>query len=156
MGTAGAVNPERSLTNPTAARIVSARRAVLLAPAVSPWAFSWDFARMIGLPAERVPGMVARTEELVGAKADGLNAAEAVRGLETLAHIAHDPEALDVPFEHSATLAAAWTGSVLVPRPGLGHRKILRDPATIAAGVEFVSTRSGLTDPAPSVTLAVR
>ena len=137
-------------------RLLSARRAVLLAPAVSPWAFSWDFARMIGLPAERVPGMVARTEELVGAKADGLNAAEAVSGLETPAHIAHDPEDLDVPFEHSTALAAAWQGSVLVPRPGLGHRKILRDPETIRAAVDFVSVRSGLTDPAAPITLAAR
>jgi pimeloyl-ACP methyl ester carboxylesterase len=120
-------------------RLVTAQRAVLLAPAVSPWAFSWDFARMIGLPSERVPGMVARTEELVGAKADGLNAAEAVRGLEIPVHIAHDPEDLDVPFEHSTTLAAAWPGAKLATRAGLGHRKILRDPVTIAAAVGFVA-----------------
>ena len=124
-------------------RLLAARRAVLLAPAVSPWAFSWDFAQMIGLPRERVPGMVARTEELVGAKADGLDAAETVRGLETPVHIAHDPEDLDVPFDHSTALAAAWQGSVLIPRPGLGHRKILKDPATIGAAVEFISARAG-------------
>lgn len=119
-------------------RLITARRAVLLAPAVSPWAFSWDFAQMIGLPRERVPGMVARTEELVGATADGLDAAEAVRGLETPVHLAHDPEDLDVPFAHSTTLAEAWRGSVLVPRPGLGHRKILKDPVTIAGAVAFL------------------
>ena len=119
-------------------RLLSARKAVLLAPAVSPWDFSWDFAQMIGLPEERVPGMVARTEELVGAKADGLNAAEAVRDLQTPVHIAHDPEDLDVPFKHSSMLAAAWKDSELVPRPGLGHRKLLKDPATIAAAVAFV------------------
>ena len=122
-------------------RLVAAPKAVLLSPAVSPWAFSWDFAQMIGLPVERVPGMVARTEELVGAKADGLDAAEAVRGLATKVHIAHDPEDLDVPFAHSTALAAAWQDSVLVPRPGLGHRKILKDPATIAAAVAFVGGR---------------
>lgn len=137
-------------------RLLSAQRAVLLAPAVSPWAFSWDFAQMIGLPRERVPGMVARTEELVGAKADGLNAAEAVRGLPTPVHIAHDPEDLEVPFDHSTALAAAWEGSVLVPRPGLGHRKILKDPATIRSAVEFVSERSPLTAPHSPVTLGAR
>lgn len=136
--------------------LVTAERAVLLAPAVSPWAFSWHFARIIGLPAARVPGMVARTEQLVGAKADSLNAAEAVRGLWTPVHIAHDPEDLDVPFEHSTTLAAAWQGAVLAPRPGLGHRKILKDPATVAAAVNFVSGRSGLTAPATPVTLGAR
>jgi pimeloyl-ACP methyl ester carboxylesterase len=119
-------------------RLLAAKKGVLIAPAVSPWAFSWDFARMIGLPRERVPGMVARTEELVGAKADGLDAAEAVRGLVTPVHIAHDPEDLDVPFEHSTRLAAAWRDSVLIPRPGLGHRKILKDGETIQGVVEFV------------------
>lgn len=119
-------------------RLLAANRAVLIAPAVSPWDFSWDFAQMIGLPEARVPGMVARTEELVGAKADGLNAAEAVRGLGTPVHIAHDPEDLDVPFRHSSMLAAAWKDSELVPRPGLGHRKILKDPATIGAAVGFI------------------
>ena len=86
--------------------------------------------------------MVARTEELVGAKADGLNAAEAVRGLETPAYISHDPEDLDVPFEHSTSLAAAWPGSVLIPRPGLGHRKILKDAESIRAAVGFVAAGS--------------
>jgi pimeloyl-ACP methyl ester carboxylesterase len=119
-------------------RIISAKRVALLAPALSPWAFSWHFARIIGLPATRVPGMVARTEELVGAKADSLNAAEAVWGLDVPATLFHDPEDLDVPFEHSATLAAAWVGSTLVSLPGLGHRKILRDPTTITRVVEFI------------------
>ena len=131
--------------------ILAAQRAVLLAPAVSPWEFSWDFAKMIGLPAERVPGMVARTEELVGAKADGLNAADAVRELATPVHIAHDPEDLDVPFAHSTALAAAWPGSTLVPRPALGHRKILKDPATIGAAVEFVTARGLTRSAAPAI-----
>ena len=136
--------------------LVTAERAVLLAPAVSPWAFSWHFARIIGLPKARVPGMLARTEEMVGAKADSLNAAEAVRGLRTPVHIVHDPEDLDVPFEHSTQLAAAWHGAELAPRAGLGHRKLLKDPATISAAVAFVSGRSRLTEPAAPVTLGAR
>lgn len=128
-------------------RLLKVKRAALLAPAVSPWDFSWDFARMIGLPAERVPGMVARTEERVGAKADALNAAEAVRSLETPVYIVHDPEDLDVPFEHSRKLATAWAGATLIPRPDLGHRKILKDAETIRGVVGFV--RGGV---APTVT----
>ena len=118
--------------------ILSARRAALVAPALSPWAFSWHFARMIGLPAERVPGMLARTEELVGAKADTLNAGAAVAGLDLPAYLVHDPEDLDVPFDHATRLASAWPGATLVARPGLGHRKILKDPATVAGIAGFV------------------
>ena len=118
--------------------VVTAQRAVLLAPALSPWAFFWHFAQVIGLPTARVPGMVARTEEIVGRKADSLNAAEAVRGLEIPAYFVHDPDDLDVPFEHGQALAAAWKGAEFVSRPGVGHRRILRDAETVAGVVGFV------------------
>lgn len=119
--------------------LLTADRAVLVAPALSPWAFSWHFAQMIGLPADRVPGMVAVTERLVGASADSLNAAEAVAKLDLPAYIAHDPRDLDVPFDHSTGLAAAWKGATLVPRPGLGHRRILKDPETLRGVMRFVT-----------------
>jgi pimeloyl-ACP methyl ester carboxylesterase len=120
-------------------RMLTAQRAVLLAPALSPWAFSWHFAEAIGLPKARVPGMVARTEEIVGKKADSLDAARSVRGLDTPAYITHDPEDLDVPFDHGQALAAAWPGAEFVARPGVGHRRILKDPETVAEVVEFVT-----------------
>jgi pimeloyl-ACP methyl ester carboxylesterase len=94
---------------------------------------------MIGLPRERVPGMVARTEEIVGRKADSLDAAKAVQGLPTPVRIIHDPEDLDVPFEHGQALAAAWPGAEFVARPGVGHRRILKDPETVREVVGFVA-----------------
>ena len=118
--------------------LISARRAVLLAPGLSPWAFARDFAKIIALPEARVPGMVRRTEELVGRKADTLDVAATVTGLATPGLIAHAPEDADVPYAHSEAIAAAWPNARLVSRPGLGHRKILRDPETIARAVEFV------------------
>ncbi|HET7042199.1 MAG TPA: hypothetical protein VFI13_09265, partial [Gemmatimonadales bacterium] len=123
--------------------LLTARRAALVAPALSPWLFSWHFARMIGLPKTRVPGMIARTELLVGATADTLDAGAAVRHLATPAYLVHDPEDLDVPFEHATGLAAAWPGATLVPRPGLGHRRILQDAETVAGVVGFVGGKLG-------------
>jgi pimeloyl-ACP methyl ester carboxylesterase len=120
---------------------VTAERAVLLAPALSPWAFSWHFANAIGLPRARVPGMVARTEEIVGQKADSLDAAKAVQGLELPVYITHDPEDLDVPFDHGQALAAAWPGAQFLARPGVGHRRILKDPETVEGVVGFVTGR---------------
>lgn len=122
--------------------LMTARRAVLLAPGRSPWEFSRDFARIIGLPEARVPGMVRRTEEIVGRKADSLDAATAVAGLTLPALIAHDPGDADVPYAHGEAIAAAWRGSTLLPRPGLGHRRILKDPDTIAAATAFVGRTS--------------
>jgi pimeloyl-ACP methyl ester carboxylesterase len=119
-------------------RLVTPKRAVLVAPGVSPWAFSVDFARLVGLPAARVAGMVAVTEGLVGAKAHELNAAEAVRQSGVPAYIVHDPADLDVPYAHATELSAAWQGSTLLPRPGLGHRKILKDAETARGVIGWV------------------
>ena len=41
-----------------------------------------------------------------------------------------------------ADVGDAWSGSRLVPRPSLGHKRILRDPGTIAAAVEFARRHS--------------
>lgn len=122
--------------------LLRAKRAALVAPALSPWTFAWHFARLIGLPAARVPGMVTRTEELVGAMAESLDAGAAVASLDIPAYLVHDPDDLDVPFEHSTGLAMAWPGATLVARPGLGHRRILRDPETVAGIVGFMGGKS--------------
>ncbi|MEP6744153.1 MAG: alpha/beta hydrolase [Gemmatimonadota bacterium] len=119
-------------------RLITAKRAVLLAPALSPWSFSYHFARIIGLAQELVPGMVRRTEQLVGRSADSLSAVEAVKELDMPGYLVHDPEDLDVPFEHSTTIAAAWKGARLVTRTGLGHRGILKDAATISGILKFI------------------
>jgi pimeloyl-ACP methyl ester carboxylesterase len=119
--------------------ILSARRAALLAPAASPWDFSYHFAEVIGLPRPRVAGMVARTEQLVGAKADTLDAVEAVRTLGTPALLVHDPDDPDVPFGHSTKLAEAWPGATLIPAPGVGHRRILKHPGTVARIRNFIA-----------------
>lgn len=120
---------------------VHAERAALVAPGLSPWEFSRIFAETIGLPAARIPGMVTQTERIVGGRAEDFDPARAVSQLATPALFLHDPDDLDVPFQHSQALSAAWPGSQLIARPGLGHRKILRDPDTIARIVEFIAPK---------------
>ena len=47
------------------------------------------------------------------------------------------PDGREVPFEFSAKISDAWTGSRLIEAPSLGHKRILRDPGVIARAVDF-------------------
>lgn len=115
-----------------------ARGAVLLAPPAGPRYFIERVRSYLGLPEERVDGMVRRVTERVGRDIAFFDASRAARALTTPALILHDPDDPEVPWEHGAAIAEAWAGSRLLPRDGLGHYRILDDPHTIAAVVDFV------------------
>lgn len=118
---------------------VSARGAVLLAPALGPAEFVERFAGMIGLPAERAAGMERRLADRVGRNIASLDARRAARSLAIPALVLHDPRDREVPWEHARAIADAWAGSRLVSREGRGHRRILADAETIASVVDFVA-----------------
>ena len=120
------------------------RGAVLFSPAPGPAYYVERFSRTIGLPRDRAVGMMRLVVERVGRPVESLDALVAARSTDVPAVIFHDPADREVPFEFSARMASAWTGSRLVPAPALGHKRILRDPETIGAAVEFarsVTTR---------------
>jgi len=50
----------------------------------------------------------------------------------------HDDEDLDVPWEDGASIARAAKDANLVRTSGLGHRRIIRDPAVIRQAVDFM------------------
>lgn len=54
--------------------------------------------------------------------------------------IMHDEDDQDVPCEQAHLLHPHWPGSELSLTQGLGHRRILRDEATIARIVDFVQS----------------
>ena len=54
--------------------------------------------------------------------------------------IVHDPEDREVPWAHGAEIANAWIGSRLLPAEGLGHTRLLRDPAILATAMEFITS----------------
>lgn len=119
-----------------------ARGAVLLAPAPGPAYFADRFARTVGLPAERASGMLRRVVERVGRSVESLDAITAAHDACVPALIFHDPADREVPWKYAAAMRDAWRGSRLVPAPALGHRRILRDPSTIEAAVEFARALS--------------
>jgi pimeloyl-ACP methyl ester carboxylesterase len=114
--------------------------AVLFSPAPGPAYYVERFARTVGLPAARTMGMMRLVVERVGRSVESLDALVAARDARVPALILHDPADREVPFAFAQQMSATWTGSRLVERPSLGHKRILRDPGSIAAAVDF--TRS--------------
>ena len=113
------------------------RGAVLVSPAPGPAYYIDRFSRAVGLPPERREGMVRRLVKRVGRPIESLDAIAAAQNAEVPALILHDPEDREVPWRFASQMADAWPGSRLVAAPSLGHKRILRDGATIAAAVQF-------------------
>jgi pimeloyl-ACP methyl ester carboxylesterase len=53
--------------------------------------------------------------------------------------VIHDADDASVPWQQGEMIAAAWPGARLMKTQGLGHGRILRDPAVVEAAVAFIS-----------------
>lgn len=117
---------------------IVARRAVLIAPAADPDAATTRFARKVGL----VDGIVRRIqrhlEVQTGVTVRELTAHVRVRSLATPALVIHDLDDPEVPWEEGESYARHWPGARLLSTEGLGHSRIVNDPATIGAGLRFL------------------
>jgi pimeloyl-ACP methyl ester carboxylesterase len=61
-----------------------------------------------------------------------------VRTLSMPALVIHDDMDTDIPWKDARAVADAWPGAEFMLTHGLGHRRILRDPAVITAITEFI------------------
>jgi pimeloyl-ACP methyl ester carboxylesterase len=121
-------------------------RVVLVAPPAESPMFARGFGRAIGLSAPRIEGMVERIRVAVGGDLAALDARRLAGQLTTPALVVHDPADPEVPFAHAEEIAAAWPGARLHTVSGLGHHRLLRDPAVVQLAVDFVRGR----EPAPA------
>jgi pimeloyl-ACP methyl ester carboxylesterase len=131
-------------------RGLEVERVVLVAPPADPPGYARGFGRAIGLPQARIDGMLERIRVLVGGDLQSIDGRRLATEMRVPALILHDRGDPEVPFAHGEAIAAAWPGARLEGVEGLGHNRILRDPAVIARAVEFV--RAG--NPAASGTNA--
>jgi pimeloyl-ACP methyl ester carboxylesterase len=98
------------------------------------------FAAMMGLP-RRVEALLYGTVAAkVGRSAEELDLLEMAGGLTIPTLLFHDVDDAEVPYQDALALAAAWPAATLRTVTGLGHRRILRDPAVVAEAVAFVTT----------------
>lgn len=115
-----------------------ARRAVLIAPAADPDATTARFARRVGLVGGIVPRIQRCLEVQTGVSVRELTAHLRVRSLSVPALVIHDLADTEVPWEEGESYARHWPGARLLSTTGLGHSRIVNDPASIDAGLRFL------------------
>jgi pimeloyl-ACP methyl ester carboxylesterase len=59
--------------------------------------------------------------------------------------LVHDRLDAETGWADSAAIARSWPGARLVSTTGLGHRRILRDPAVVAEATAFVAEQPSAT-----------
>ena len=120
----------------------SARRAVLIAPAADPDAATTRFARRVGLVGGIVPRIQRHLEVQTGVTVRELTAHLRMPALAVPALVVHDLDDTEVPWEEGESYARLWPGARLLCTSGLGHSRIVNDPATIDAGLLFLRGES--------------
>jgi pimeloyl-ACP methyl ester carboxylesterase len=102
---------------------------------------SW-FAETLGF-SRTVRDLVHRSiAARVGAPWSAFDVAALAPALDTPLLVVHDRGDAEVPWQHGAAIAEAWPGAAVVETDGLGHRRILRAPAVVAAAVAFLGSRT--------------
>jgi pimeloyl-ACP methyl ester carboxylesterase len=124
---------------------VVAERAVFLGPATDPEQYSGRFARTLRIPECVRESMKRSIERRFGVPWESFRVIEKASKMTSALMVFHDRRDSQVPFADGAAIAAAWPGAELVPTRGLGHHKILREPAVIFRAVSFLASgRAGL------------
>jgi pimeloyl-ACP methyl ester carboxylesterase len=97
------------------------------------------FTRLLALPEPVRQDLRHRLEKRFAEDVWELMSADSnARSLNIPALIVHDREDHDVPWTQGALIAEAWPGAQWLATRGLGHRRILRDAATVQAIVDFL------------------
>ncbi len=98
-----------------------------------------SFAETLAIPAAVIQDMHRRMNERFDEKVwASISTVLNVRELDVPALIIHDVDDHSVPWEQGKIIANAWPGARFMKTSGLGHGRILRDPAVVAAAVEFI------------------
>ncbi len=119
---------------------LSTRRLVLVAPMVSAAPLFDQFQRVLGFGSRTRRAFDREVEALVGVPGDQFDAVEQaayVDAVPTL--VVHDRDDRQTSYAESERLVAALPDARLVTTAGLGHRRILKDPAVVGHVVDFLA-----------------
>ncbi|GAB2508620.1 alpha/beta hydrolase [Lysobacter humi (ex Lee et al. 2017)] len=119
-------------------RGLSAERAVLVAPAADPVAAAHRFARTVGLGRALCERMMAGFQSRLGIAFDEQQAQRVVPAIARPALIVHDVADPVVPWEEGERYARHWPQARLLSTQGLGHSRVLSEPAVIEAALRFL------------------
>ena len=116
-----------------------APRLVMVAPPIDLRDFTRSLSRVLGLP-EDVRGRVhRRLSARFGVPIEEVRAERLASTMRGSLLVVHDEDDREVPIACGEAIARAWPGAELVRTRGLGHQRVLRDPATLQTIVRFVA-----------------
>jgi pimeloyl-ACP methyl ester carboxylesterase len=121
------------------ARGLPVGRAALLAAPAFYADHARSFARQLGLDATATAQMIERLRD-EGVDVDAIAAPALVHALPQPALYVHSADDRVVPIADAHAACAAWPGARLWRVDGLGHRRLLFDPAVVAVVTTFVAT----------------
>ena len=101
------------------------------------------FADTLSIPEKGVNDFIRRFEVTFGK--DILQRASMVNmvcDFDQPALVIHDEDDADIPWQEGQAVASAWQHARFLKTNSFGHRRILRDPGTVAAVVDFVQSNS--------------
>ncbi|HUP50176.1 MAG TPA: alpha/beta hydrolase [Thermoanaerobaculia bacterium] len=117
-------------------------RAVFIAPPLHPSDYTRQFGAMFGLPEKVIDGLRARIEERFLRKWEDYSLAEMAPRMSAALLVVHDRHDAETLWTAGARLAELWPGARLLTTEGLGHRRILRDPAVVQTVADFLKATS--------------
>jgi pimeloyl-ACP methyl ester carboxylesterase len=115
-------------------------RLVLISPVSNAYSGLDIFVKAAGIGPKIRAKMPRRIERITRLPAAHFDIAARAAEVDELppALVIHDSSDRYVPFDQGVLIASAWPGARLKNTEGLGHTRILRDQAVIAAAVEFL------------------
>lgn len=115
-------------------------RMVFLAPMGQPTPLTVVFAATLGFGERVRTRMIQRVEARAGAQWDDFDIPTAVTRIAPPPLLTfHDPADTVNRYADSVAVTRAWPNAELVTVTGLGHWRLLRDPATLTRTVDFVT-----------------
>jgi pimeloyl-ACP methyl ester carboxylesterase len=116
-------------------------RVVMIAPAVRIRDYVDVVQTGLGFGTRTLRRLEDRVRRRVGLPIDAVDLhhiADEIERPELL--VIHDPADKETPYASTKSLVSHWEGAHLTTVEGLGHRRVLRDPAIIRQVVAFVAT----------------
>jgi len=126
---------------------VPARRLVFIGAPLQPLAWVDAFARRLGLEAAVLDRMRKLSERRLAFDWDDLVVAPPPAVPAPPLLVVHDRDDREVASDDGAAIAATWPGARLHTTTGLGHHRVLRDPAVVAVAAAFLSGERMETSP---------
>ena len=120
-------------------RGLSLERVIFLSSPASIGEHAHDFGRLLGITPRIREAMRARLERRYGVRFEDIDQIDDLARLRLPALFVHDNDDAEVPFDHALRLSRRLPGARLIRTFGLGHYRLLRAPAVVAAVVDFVT-----------------